>query len=530
MKRATVSRDHLGLFDTPPSRAQIRLSVAIVLMLLALLPVTTAIGDVRLGQYDVFIPMVDAVTALTDLIIATLLYVQASVFRSRALTVLASGFVFTALILVPHALTFPGAFAPDGLLGAKISTTAWLYNFWRAAFPLAAILYVLVDRAGAASNPAAERQGARIAWGVFVTAVLAVALTALTTVGHDLLPTLYLTRADSNVAVFQRVTAFQFVLFAIAMGLLLWHRRSVLDLWLLVVLSAWLVQTLLLSTLQGRFTAAWYTAVVLVIVSHLVLMIGLIAEASLTYSRLALATRARDREREARLMSMNAVAAAIAHEIGQPLTAVVLNAKGSLNLLSRPDPNLNTLVKSLSAILDAGHLTFDVLKSTRALFAEQPGSMSELDLNELVRDTVLLLDRELAGAGVSLSLALDEALPPIVADRVQLQRVLVNLFTNAIESLGATRRRDRLIAVRSASVGNDDVLLEVSDTGAGIAPGKMPHIFDAFVTTKPTGTGLGLSLSRMIVQDHGGRIWATSDEGGGATFHLQLPSGRLPAA
>ncbi len=130
-------QDNLGLFDTPPSRKQVRFSFAIIGLLFAVLVLTSAVRDVRLGQVNAFIPMIDATTALIDLITATLLYVQATVFRSRALNVLASGYVFTALILIPHALTFPGAFAPDGLLGAGVSTTAWLYIFWRASVPIA---------------------------------------------------------------------------------------------------------------------------------------------------------------------------------------------------------------------------------------------------------------------------------------------------------------------------------------------------------------------------------------------------------
>ena len=298
--------------------------------------------------------------------------------------------------------------------------------------------------------------------------------------------------------------------------------------WLLVALSGWLIQSLLIMTLQGRFTAGWYCLFVMMLFSHLVVMLALIAESNRLYARLALSTAARNREREARLMSMDAVAAAISHEVGQPLTAVTTNAMAGLNWLTRARPDPEKAIKALRATIDAGHRTTDVIKSIRAMFAKGPGTATEFSLNDLVRETASLLDRELAGEKVSLQLALDEALPPILADRVQMQRVLVNLFTNAIESLAATRGRPRRIAIRSVPLDGQDVLLEVSDTGIGIAPEEMARIFDAFFTTKATGTGLGLSLCRTIVEEHGGRLWASPGEKHGATFHLQLRAAVSP--
>ena len=154
-------------------------------------------------------------------------------------------------------------------------------------------------------------------------------------------------------------------------------------------------------------------------------MLALIAESSRLYARLALSTSAWNREREARLMSMDALAAAISHEVGQPLSAVTSNGDGRLCTGSTrrpPDPEM--AAKSLRATIDAGQRTADVIKSIRAMFAKRPGTATEFNLNDLVRETASLLDRELTGEQVSLQLALDDALPPILADRVQMQQVL----------------------------------------------------------------------------------------------------------
>jgi signal transduction histidine kinase len=307
-----------------------------------------------------------------------------------------------------------------------------------------------------------------------------------------------------------------------AMALLFRQGKSVLDLWLLVALSGWIFQSLLNLTLHTRYTLGWYALNGMTLASSFIVMLALIAETSWLYSRLALSTAVLDREREARLMTMDAVTAAISHEVGQPLNANINNATTALHWLSQTRPNVEKAITALRDTIDDGRRTFDVMKSIRGMFAKSRAT-AEISLNDLVSETALLLDRELVGHKVSLEMELDESVPMVLADRIQLQRVLLNLFSNAIESLDATHDRPRRIAIRSALLNSQDVLLEVSDTGSGILPDQMARIFDPFFTTKETGTGLGLSLCRTIVEEHGGRLWASQGEECGTVLHLQLP-------
>ena len=517
-----MARENLGLFDTPPSRPEIRLGLSVVglefVALLAILPWQ----NIRLREIAAFIPAVDATMFVGELIVATKLYAQAAIFRSRALTVLASGYALGALLLIPHALTFPGVFAANGLLGAKVNTTIWLGMFNGWTFPSAVILYALVKSAELAAQSEPERPAARVFEGVAGATVLAVLATILTTRGHDWLPPLFLNRRDAipvNLIVFCSVTI---ALTLAAMTLLLRQNKSVLDMWLLVALSSWLFLWALTTAVDARFTIGWYGVFGLQLASSLIITVALIAETNRLYAQLAVWAAAREREREIRMMSMDSVAAALSHEIGQPLTAVTLSASAGLTYLTREEPDPDRAIQSLRDTLDAGHRTFEVVKSIRATFGGGSGSMSEFDLNDLVRETTSLMTAELAARKISLQLTLDPAQPWIFGNRVQIQRVLINLLTNAIEALGAVGRGGRRIAVRSIAPDSETLLLEVSDTGPGIAPEKMADIFDPFFTTKPTGTGLGLSLSNTIAEEHGGRLWATQADGGGATFHLQL--------
>jgi signal transduction histidine kinase len=516
-----MTKENLGLFDTAPSRRQIQAASAVAVVLLVAVLVVIALPEIKLREINAVVPIIDSIMFISDLTIATLFFVQAKVFRSRALTILASTFVLSALLLVTHLLTFPGVFAPDGLLGAGLNTTGWTYLLRRAAIPIGIAFYVLLNQWERSKRPQINPPPP-ILGGIISSVTLAAALTLLVTIGHDLLPPLFFDRVQaipSSLIVANLVLG---TMILAAMAALRMTHKSVLDMWLMVALASWLVQLPLSAFEWGRFSTHFYVQFALQPLLSLILMLALLAEASRLYTRLAISTAANKRERDARLMTADAIAAAIHHEIGQPLTGVQLSASAALKWLRRSKPNVDLARKSLKDALDANGRTLDILKGLRAMFSGQSATISDFQVNALTRETAALLDRELAAQKIELQFDLDDAEPSIMGNRAQIQRVVSNLLINAIESLAETHQRSRRVVIRTALEGQA-VLIEVSDTGRGIAPEKMKQVFEPFFTTKATGSGLGLSLSRTVIEDHGGRLWASADNHHGITFHLSLP-------
>jgi two-component system sensor kinase FixL len=223
-----------------------------------------------------------------------------------------------------------------------------------------------------------------------------------------------------------------------------------------------------------------------------------------------------------RVTMLGELTASIAHEVNQPLTAVVSGGEAGLRWLDRPSPDLMEVRANIEEIIAQGRRAGDVVRRLRALSKNSDPQRTALDINEVIRDAVSLVERELRERDVLLRLELEPGLPEISADQVQLQQVIINLVINAMHAMATVDVREVCVASRSPSEGM--VQVSVSDCGIGLSEDAMSRLFAAFYTTKPQGMGMGLSICRSIVEAHGGRIRAERNAGPGATFHLCLPT------
>jgi signal transduction histidine kinase len=226
-----------------------------------------------------------------------------------------------------------------------------------------------------------------------------------------------------------------------------------------------------------------------------------------------------------RVTTMGEMTASLAHEVGQPLTGIVTNANVCLRKLERDTLDLDELRAPISRLMKDAERATEIVRRIRAQFEKGSAKKEALDMSELIRETVALLRPEMLRYNISVRMDLAAALPQGAGDRVQLQQVAMNLIVNAIESMKDVEGPRDLI-IRAQSTAGDQILVSVSDTGAGFAPELAERIFEPFFTTKPHGTGMGLRISRSIIESHGGRLWAEAADGPGATFHFALPAAK----
>ena len=251
-----------------------------------------------------------------------------------------------------------------------------------------------------------------------------------------------------------------------------------------------------------------------------------IAEATLREARDELQSKFEERQAElarvSRIMTVGEMGVSIAHEVNQPLMAVVLNSDACLQWLQASPPNLEEARKAVGRIIDEGARAGDIVRRIRALAKKTSPNRVKVDLNELASEAAALLEREIARHRIVLRTDLAKGLPPVKGDRVQLQQVIFNLAMNAIEAMSGEAAGPRELRIRSEAQGAGEVAITVADSGPGLPEGDLEQLFTVFFTTKQDGLGIGLSISRTIIEAHGGRLWA-ANSGRGAVFQFRLP-------
>jgi signal transduction histidine kinase len=228
--------------------------------------------------------------------------------------------------------------------------------------------------------------------------------------------------------------------------------------------------------------------------------------------------------RVTRITAMGELAASIAHEINQPLAAVVTNSDASLRWLSNDPPDLEEARAALRRTVRDANRASDVIKRIRALITRDEPAHAELDLNDVIGEVLALTQSEIDRRNVTVQTDLPGGLPPIRGDRVQLRQVILNLILNALEAIGPVTSRPRALRISSQTENAGAVLVSVEDSGVGLDPTTAGRLFEPFFTTKPGGVGMGLAISRSIIEAHGGRVWASPGAAHGAVFRFSLPS------
>jgi signal transduction histidine kinase len=526
MGLALASRNELQvLANIRPTIGQRRMAQGFAIALLVIFVSTLPFASIKLPVIDAFVPSLAAALFVADCVAAVLLFAQFLILRQLALLIIANGYLFSALIVVAHALSFPGAFAPHGVLveGTGLQSAVWLYWVWHLGLPLSVIGYVLLKDKDRTISDGSTRLAISLSVVAIITAVVGIFWFA--TKHQDLLP---ITFVDVRpISFFRQIVGGISILMVgtIALCLLWLRRRSLLDEWLIVALCAFLFEVLLASVLSGaRYNLGWYGGRFFQFITATVVMVMLLAEMAKLYASLAHSNMVLQSERDNKLTTLEAMTASISHEVRQPLAAIATRSDTSLRLLGLTPLNLEKVRSNLTTIVSECRRADQVFDNIRALFGVAGFEQRAIDLNEIVLGALRVLQSELEEHGVTARTELAPRLPLIIGHSGQMQEVILNLIHNAIEAMHAIKDGCRSLQVRTDRHGRDAIVVAIEDSGPGIAPEKLASIFDPFVTTKPRGMGLGLAICQMTIERHGGQLSASSGENKGALFQFVLPT------
>ena len=492
-------------------------SAALVLAFLAALPFRNA----PLPRFDAFVPIDNTVLFVCSLFTATLLYGQYATARDRKLLALASGILFSGLLLIPHTLTYIGAVATRDPL-AYLQAPPWLYLSRQAGILVGFACYSLF-RAPATPVHGPSRGVMRsILTSVAVAVVPALTVTWITIAKTEWLPPILndpiRTTTSYNAIILPTLVGFSFGAIIVFMR----ARTTILDLWVQVAAVSWVLQMWMVGLVAARYSLVFYVSRTLGMISASVVLIALFAESMMLQAKIAFAAASRDQERAGRRTAVDLMTGAIAHELRQPLTAILSNSEAGGQML-KTVPGSEEAREVFDDIGGDVRRAAQILDSIRSQFAATPGDQRPVDVNDLVRQSIKVsrVDLDARGAKVHTDLASD--LPAILCHRGQLLQVLLNGLTNAGDALASITDRPRRIDVRTTNEGPRGVAILIEDSGSGIDAELAGHLFEPFHSTKERGTGLGLAISRSIVEAHGGTLSLANRPGHGALFRIDLP-------
>jgi two-component system sensor histidine kinase/response regulator len=528
------------LLNQPAGRGERQRALAVLIASAGIFLVLAPLAKTPLAPVAAFIPIYESALVLIDLITAVLLFGQYRILRSRALLALGCGYLFTALMTIGHAATFPGLFTPSGLLGAGPQSTAWIYMFWHSGFPLFVLAYALLKRDEQPhAEPKSGPDSAALAMAAF-TVLLCIGLLALATAGQALLPAIM---EGNRYTPAMQVTVGSVWLFSLAALMVLWRQRSraVLDLWLVVVLCAWLFDIALSAMLNaGRFDLGFYAGRIYGLVACGFVLLELLLENSSLYARLARAheserlkgldlTAARD-EAQAANNAKSLFLASMSHEIRTPMNAIVglthVVLEGELEAKQRDHlVKVQTSSKALLSLLN------DILDYSKIEAGKVTLETEELSPEDTIENVGNLFSATIEKAGLELFFEVDKSIPQrLLGDSMRLTQVLNNLVGNAIKF---TPRGEIVISVETVARTADQVQLRFSvrDTGIGLSQEQAGRLFEVFsqadhsVTRRYGGTGLGLAICKRLVELMGGSIAVSSQPGAGSTFSFTASFG-----
>ncbi len=515
------------LSTLPAGPRERRLALAVVLASVVVFLAAAPLAKVPLAQVWAFIPIYESALVINDLITAVLLLGQFEILRSRALLVLASGYLFTAFIAVAHALTFPGLFSSTGLLGAGSQSTAWLYMFWHGGFPLLIVVYALLKDTGREPGPPRARARVAVLSSVAAVLVAVAAFTLLATAGQDSLPAIM--RGNRYTPAMITVVSSVWGLSLLAL-VVLWRRRphSVLDLWLMVVMCAWLCDVALAAVLNaGRFDLGFYTGRIYGLLAASFVLLGIAARErhALRPARRGARERAPESHRsEGREPGAGGV---LLFGLARPSCAAARGGRlcedaGGRSRRAARRGGMPALGVVRASGQRMGQLIDDLLAFSRV--GRQTLRTQPVQLDDLVSQTIDELRSDYDGRRIDFAVG---RLGIVEADPALLRQVLANLLGNAIKFTRDKNAAVVEVGCREEPEG-DGKIYYVKDNGAGFDMRYADKLFGVFQrlhrVEEYEGTGVGLAIVQRVIDRHGGRVWADSKPGEGAAFYFTLQS------